>query len=399
MSSSHVLIAGAGPVGLVAALALARAGIRVTLFERHTELAEDLRASTFHPPTLDLLEQFGDIPAQLRAQGLVARYTQQRDRTEGLIAEFDMALLRDDTAHPYRLQCEQWKLSQLLFGQLRTLPHVQIVLGATVLGVQQDGDSVTARVEVNGETAEYKGDYLVGADGAWSAVRQAVDIPFEGFTYPDRFLVVSTDFEYADHLPRLSYVNYVSDPREWCVLLRVPTLWRVLFPTPPEESDEEVMAEANIQRRLQQLVPQDTPYRTVHRTLYKVHQRIAQRFRHGRVLLAGDAAHINNPLGGMGMNGGVQDAFNLTAKLIEVLQGRADDSLMDRYERQRRAVAVEYVNADTQRNKKIIEERDPAARRKTQDELRAIAADPAASRQYLRKTSMLDALARAESIL
>jgi 3-(3-hydroxy-phenyl)propionate hydroxylase len=399
MHTPHVLIVGAGPVGLVAALSLAHAGIAVTVFERNPLLAEDLRASTFHPPTLDMLERFGDIPGQLRARGLVARYTQQRDRSEGLIAEFDMDVLRNDTRHPYRLQCEQWKLSHLLQAELRKMPHVDMVLGASLTGLQQTGDGVTAQVEVNGEKASYRGDYLIGADGAWSAVRQAVDIAFEGFTYPERFLVVSTAFEYADHLPRLSYVNYISDPREWCVLLRVPTLWRVLFPTPAEESDEEVLKEENIQRRMQQLVPQDTPYQTVHRTLYKVHQRVAERFRRGRVLLAGDAAHINNPLGGMGMNGGVQDAFNLTAKLIEVLQGRADDSLLDRYERQRRAVAIEYVNADTQRNKKIIEERDPVQRRKTQDELRDIAADPVAARHYLRKTSMLDALARAESIL
>lgn len=399
MPTPHVLIAGAGPVGLVSALVLGRAGIAVTLLERSTQFPEDLRASTFHPPTLDMLQQFGDIPERLRAQGLVARYTQQRDRTEGLVAEFDMELLRNDTAHPYRLQCEQWKLSELLQEHLRKLPHVKVLLGAALTGFTQDGSGVTASAEIHGEKASFRADYLIGADGAWSAVRQAADIPFDGFTYPERFLVVSTAFEYADHLPKLCYVNYISDPREWCVLLRVPALWRVLFPTPAEESDQEVLQEENIQRRMQQLVPQSTPYQTVHRTLYKVHQRVAQRFRHGRVLLAGDAAHINNPLGGMGMNGGVQDAFNLTAKLIEVLQGRADDALLDRYERQRRAVAIEYINANTQRNKKIIEERDPAARRKTHDELRAIAADPVVQREYLRKTSMLDALERAESIL
>lgn len=399
MTSPHVLIAGAGPVGLVSALALANAGIAVTVIERSAVLAQDLRASTFHPPTLDMLEQFGDIPARLKAQGLVARYTQQRDRREGLIAEFDMHELRNDTAHPYRLQCEQWKLALLLQEKLQQLPHVKMFFGATLKSVGQTADGVHAQAEIAGEVQSFHGDYLIGADGAWSVVRQALEIPFDGFTYPERFLVVSTDFEYADHLPHLSYVNYISDPQEWCVLLRVPTLWRVLFPTPPEESDESVMSDATIERRLQNLVPQATPYRTVHRTLYKVHQRVAQKFRQGRILLAGDAAHINNPLGGMGMNGGVQDAFNLTGKLIQVLNHGADEALLDRYDRQRRSVAIEYVNADSQRNKKIIEERDPAERRKTQDELRAIAANPEASRQYLRKTSMLDALARAESIL
>jgi 3-(3-hydroxy-phenyl)propionate hydroxylase len=398
MNLPHVLISGAGPVGLVSALTLATAGIAVTVFERHTKPQDDLRASTFHPPTLDMLARFG-LTDELVSQGLVARYTQQRDRQEGLIAEFDMSLLEGETQHPFRLQCEQWKLNTLLIDRLAVLPHVNIVLGAELKSVAQDANSVTANVNIEGEIKVFKGDYLIGADGASSAVRQSLGIEFEGFTYPERFLSVSTDFEYADHLPKLSYVNYVSDPEEWCVLLRVPTLWRVLFPTRIEETDEEVMTDASIQTRLQNLLPKDTPYNTVHRTLYKVHQRVAKEFRRGRVVLAGDAAHINNPIGGMGMNGGVQDAFNLSDKLVDILISGASPDLLDRYERQRRSVAIEYINANTARNKKNIEERDPDTRRKTQNELRAIAASPAASKDYLRKTSMIDALERAESIL
>ena len=385
-------------MGLVSALTLATAGISVTVFERHTKPQEDLRASTFHPPTLDMLARFG-LTDELVAQGLVARYTQQRDRKEGLIAEFDMSLLEGETQHPFRLQCEQWKLNTLLLDRLALLPHVKIVLGAEMQTVMQDAQSVTANVKIDGHMTAFTGNYLIGADGASSAVRQSLGIEFEGFTYPERFLSVSTDFEYADHLPKLSYVNYVSDPEEWCVLLRVPTLWRVLFPTRLEETDEEVMTDESIQTRLQNLLPKDTPYNTVHRTLYKVHQRVAKEFRRGRVVLAGDAAHINNPIGGMGMNGGVQDAFNLSDKLVDILISGASPDLLDRYERQRRSVAIEYINANTARNKKNIEERDPDTRRKTQNELRAIAASPAASKDYLRKTSMIDALERAESIL
>lgn len=398
MNLPHVLIAGAGPVGLVSALTLATAGISVTVFERHTKPQEDLRASTFHPPTLDMLARFG-LTDELVSQGLIARYTQQRDRKEGLIAEFDMSLLEGETQHPFRLQCEQWKLNTLLLERLALFPHVNIVLGAEMQTVTQDAKSVTANVKIDGNMTAFTGNYLIGADGASSAVRQSLGIEFEGFTYPERFLSVSTDFEYADHLPKLSYVNYVSDPEEWCVLLRVPTLWRVLFPTRLEETDEEVMTDESIQKRLQNLLPKDTPYNTVHRTLYKVHQRVAKEFRRGRVVLAGDAAHINNPIGGMGMNGGVQDAFNLSDKLVDILMSGASPDLLDRYERQRRSVAIEYINANTARNKKNIEERDPDARRKTQNELRAIAASPAAAKDYLRKTSMIDALERAESIL
>ena len=397
MISSHVLIAGAGPVGLVSALTLATAGIPVTVFERNTSSAEDLRASTFHPPTLDLLARFG-ITDELVSQGLVARYTQQRDRKDGLVAEFDLSLLKGETDHPFRLQCEQWKLTRLLLERLAAFPHATVMLGAELLSVSQDAGGVEVQVKTGAQTQLFRGDYLIGADGAWSSVRQSLGIEFEGFTYPERFLVVSTEFEFADHFPHLSYVNYVSDPEEWCVLLRVPSLWRVLFPTRADESDEEVMTEESIQARLQRLLPRDVPYRTVHRTLYKVHQRVAKEFRRGRVILAGDAAHINNPLGGMGMNGGVQDAFNLSDKLVEIFVSGASQDLLGRYERQRRSVAIEYINTNTARNKKMIEERDPEARRKTQNELRAIAASPAAAKDYLRKTSMIDALERAESI-
>ena len=393
----HVLIAGAGPVGLVSALVLATAGVQVTVFERALSAPEDLRASTFHPPTLDMLARFG-IPAELIPQGLVARYTQQRDRQHGLIAEFDMAVLAGQTQHPFRLQCEQWKLNKLLIDRLAKFAHARVVLGAEVQSVEQNADGVEVKVKLDGDTQAYMGSYLIGADGAWSSVRQAINVEFEGFTYPERFLVVSTAFEFADHFPKLSYVNYVSDPQEWCVLLRVPTLWRVLFPTKLEESDEEVLTDASIQARLQNLLPQTTPYQTVHRTLYKVHQRVAKEFRRGRVLLAGDAAHINNPLGGMGMNGGVHDAFNLSDKLVDILVNGGNDAQLDRYERQRRSVAIEYINANTARNKKSIEERDPEARRKTHDELRTIAGDPNKSADYLRKTSMIDALERAASI-
>jgi len=310
-----------------------------------------------------------------------------------------MSLLEGETQHPFRLQCEQWKLNTLLIDRLAKFPHAKILLGTEVRSVSQDNSHVKLEVKTPAGIETFSGDYLIGADGAWSSVRQSLNIEFEGFTYPERFLVLSTDFEFADHLPKLSYVNYVSDPQEWCVLLRVPSLWRVLFPTRPEESDEEVTTDESIQTRLQNLLAKDSPYPIVHRTLYKVHQRVAKEFRRGRVILAGDAAHINNPLGGMGMNGGVQDAFNLSDKLVDILNKGASQDLLGRYERQRRAVAIEYINANTARNKKTIEERDPQARRKTQEELRAIAADPAASKDYLRKTSMIDALERAESIV
>ena len=397
VSTPHVLIAGAGPVGMMSALALGRAGIRVTLLESAAGLNRDLRASTFHPPTLDMLAKYG-LTSSLIEQGLVARFTQQRDRTQGVIAEFDLSQLAGLTDHPFRLQCEQWKLTDLILAQLTQLPHVSVEFDSRVESVSQTANSVSVHIRQGDQLQTLHGDYLIGADGAWSAVRTQLGIAFEGYTYPERFLVVSTPFEYADHMPQLSYVNYCSNPHEWCVLLRVPTLWRVLFPTKEDETDEQVLTDESVQTRLQRLLPQSEDYTVVHRTLYKVHQRVAQHFRQGRVFLAGDAAHINNPLGGMGMNGGIHDAMNLCEKLTAVLLQGAHTEVLDLYEKQRRTIAIEYINASTARNKKEIEERDPVLRQKNHDELRALVADPASSLAYLRKTSMIDALERAKAL-
>lgn len=394
---AHVVVAGAGPVGLVSALLLANQGVKVTVLEAAPALNRDLRASTFHPPTLDMLAPLG-LTDDLVAQGLVARFTQQRDRQEGVVAEFDMQLIAPDTDHPFRLQCEQWKLTQMIQAKLDAMPHVQMLFDAKVSQVTQTADQVQVAFTQADEARTLQADYLIGADGAWSAVRRSLNIEFEGFTYPERFLVVSTAFEYADHLPRLSYVNYCSDPHEWCVLLRVPTLWRVLFPTKAEETDEAVLTDASVQARLQNLLPQAQAYVTQHRTLYKVHQRVAQRFRHGRVVLAGDAAHINNPLGGMGMNGGIHDAMNLCEKLLAVLQKGESDAVLDQYERQRRTIAIDYINASTARNKRDIEERDPVKRKENQQALRELSLDPVRARAYIRQSSMIDALERAKAI-
>jgi 3-(3-hydroxy-phenyl)propionate hydroxylase len=395
---THVLISGAGPVGLVSALKLSLAGFKVTVFESADQLNMDLRASTFHPPTLDMMATFG-LTDQLISQGLIARYTQQRDRKEGVVAEFDMELLKGETNFPFRLQCEQWKLTQLIKKQLDKNPDVKILFNAKLESVTQSHTEVEAKVKVLDETQLFKGEYLIGADGAWSSVRTSLGIEFEGFTYPERFLVISTTFPYEKHLPKLSFVNYCSDPIEWCVLLKVPSLWRVLFPTKVDESDEDVMSDSSVQSRLQHLLPQPNDYQADHRTLYKIHQRVAKSFRQNRIFLAGDAAHINNPLGGMGMNGGVHDAMNLCEKLIDVVIHRQDSSVLDRYERQRRSIAIEYINANTARNKKMLEESDPAVRLKSQQELRAIAENPKSAKAYLFKTSMLDALKKAEAIL
>jgi 3-(3-hydroxy-phenyl)propionate hydroxylase len=393
--NDRIIIVGAGPVGLTAALALARRGIPNVLLAAEPELVMELRGSTFHPPTLDLLDEFEVVPRMIEV-GLKAPTWQFRDRETGPVATFDLSLLEGDTNHPYRVQCEQWKLMRFLETGLRKLGS-DLRFGHEVTEVRQDGVAVTVTAQTASGPVELAGRYVIAADGARSAVRRSLGVAFDGFTYPELFLIASTDFRFENTLTDIAYVNYIADPLEWLVLLRVPELWRVLVPAPENADRDKPLSDDYLQDVLQRVVPRAQPYHIAHRSLYPVHQRVAQRFRHGRVVLAGDAAHINNPLGGMGMNGGIQDAFNLADKFQEIWAG-ADDRLLDRYDRQRRTVAVEAVQQQTHRNQQIISERDPQVRKAALEQLRRTAEDKQAARDYMLRSSMIASMRRAAEI-
>jgi 3-(3-hydroxy-phenyl)propionate hydroxylase len=395
MSDKRVIIVGAGPSGLTAALFLSDAGIPVTVLERHTAPFEDPRAATFHPPTLEMLTPSG-VTKSMHASGIIARQWQLWDRDEGLVAEFDLGILADLTPYPYRLQFEQHKLVGILLEILTTRPAVDIRFGADVETVVQDRDGVTVQT-VAGET--FRGLYLIGADGGRSVVRKSQSIDFCGFTYPERFLVVTNRFDFKS--AGYAYSCYVSDPNEWCALFKVPGrgppgLWRVVFPA-QSESESDLLDHASAEKRLQAFLPIDGDFGVTHVNLYTVHQRVAATYSKGRVLLVGDAAHVNNPLGGMGMNFGIHDAVNLAGKLARVVDG-GSPSVLDQYDRQRRHVANAFLQAMTIQNKRLLEERDPAVRSESLREQAAIAHDPNRSRAYLMRTSMIEGLSVANAI-
>jgi len=397
MTEARILIVGAGPVGMTAAAYLANEGIPVTVVDAHRDVPTDLRASTFHPPTLDMLDRFG-IGKKCVEQGLICPQWQFRDRREGVIATFDLSLLKDETNHPYRLQCEQWKLSLLLRDWLQAHPDAEVIFGARAVDVAQDDDGVTVSVEREDGTKEsLRGRYLIGADGARSNIRKALGVKFEGMTIPEIFLSISTPFPFQEAFDDLSNIAYLSDPDEWAVLLRTPSLWRVLLPTDPGETPEHMKSAARVEERLQALCPNPEPYEIAHAVDYRVHEKVAEKYTFGRIFLAGDAAHLNNPLGGMGMNGGIHDAMNLAGKLTRVWHG-APLSLMDRYERQRRKVAVETVQAQALRNRSILNERSPEARKVYHDELRATVADPVKHKAYVMRSSLLQSLRDLEDV-
>jgi 3-(3-hydroxy-phenyl)propionate hydroxylase len=398
----RVLIAGGGPVGLLAALLLGRRGIPVRLFDLNGGPRADPRAATTHPATLDLLGAAGLAEDMMRV-GLVAPVVQFWDRpTNTKIAEFDHAILKEDTGHPFVVQCEQFKTARLILDRIAGLKSVEVMWGREVVAVEQDANSVAIEVHGAKGVERHAGAYLIGADGGRSTVRKCVGIAFEGFTWPERFIVLTTPFDFAAHrgyCPR----TYLADPDEWCNCFKVsadgpPGLWRTVFPADPAASEDALLGDASVQARLQKFFPAENPYEIVHRNLYVTHQRVATRFREGRVLLAGDAAHVNNPIGGMGLNGGIQDAVYLAEQLGAVIEGGASQRALDLYDLRRRTVTNEFVQQQTIENKRRLEERDPATRRQKLRELGAIAEDPTRARAFLRRAAMIDMQRRAASI-
>lgn len=389
-------------MGLLCALLLGRRGLPVRLFEACAAPQEDPRAATTHPATLEVLGEAGLVKDMARL-GLVAPIVQFWDRPTGsLVAVFDHTILKDDTPYPFVVQCEQFKTVMLMLTQLERLPNVEILFNHEVVDVSQTENKVRVRVRGAGGITTHDGLYIIGADGARSTVRKHTGIAFDGFTWPERFLVLTTPFDFEAAMgccPR----SYFADPEEWCNCFKVsangpPGLWRLVFPANPDSSEQELMGDSAVQARLQKFFRLSTPYDIAHRNLYVTHQRVAGTFRVGRVVLAGDAAHVNNPIGGMGLNGGLQDAANLSNTLAAILLEGASDRQLDLYDRQRRTVAVEFVQHQSIENKRNLEARDPAIRARHLADLRDTAADPVRARQFLLRTSMIASQRRAAAV-
>ena len=390
MLKEPVIIAGAGPVGLTIAEVLSQKGIDVIVLEKDDLPGKEWRASTFHAATMELLEPFG-IADELLKVGLKADHIHYRDRKTGLYADFDCNLLKNDTKYPFRLQCPQSTYVQIVYAKIKERDNIEVRLHSKLMDIEQDDAGVTATVEGPDGTYKLRGSFLLGADGGRSTVRHLLNFKFEGYTLEERFLLVGTTRPFDQYLPDLAYVNYVSDPEEFLFILRVPGAWRLLWPVPPHVSDEEALSEANVQKTFQAALNTADTFPVVEHMIYHVHQRVAEKFYEGRVVLLGDAAHVNSPLGGLGLNSGIHDAIDLSHRMLRIFEenGQNVEAEFETYAQARRAVALKYVRSISEKNTKVMTEKKEEERLRLQREMAETAADPERAHQWLLNSSLL----------
>jgi 3-(3-hydroxy-phenyl)propionate hydroxylase len=398
-----VCIVGAGPVGMVCALALHRREVPVLVIEAEPAPVKDQRAASTQPPTIELLAELG-LYDRMLARGLISTEFHYYDRITGeRVAEFDCAHLKNDTPYPFVLQHEQFKLVDTILTLLRGAPGFAVRFSTRHLRHEQGADSVTVTLDTPDGPETIAASYLIGCDGGHSAVRRAAGIAFEGFTFPEKFIKIGTSFDFQSIGRGFCYRNYFSDPDEWCNLFKVhgdgpPGIWRCVFPCRVDESDEEALSPAGCEARLHKFFPGFSNFAIAYRSIYSVSQRVAETFRRGRVLLAGDAAHVNNPIGGLGMNGGIHDALNLAPRLAALWHGTGDEAELDRYTRQRRHAQHDFVQAQTIRNKRELEEKDLSVRRRNLDALKRASDTPELARKFLLSATLIESLRGAAAI-
>tara|TARA_B000000437_G_scaffold58390_1_gene41975 strand:- start:5392 stop:6588 length:1197 start_codon:yes stop_codon:yes gene_type:complete len=397
MNSAKVIIIGAGPVGTFVAYCLAEYGIETILLESETSCETDMRASTFHPSTLKYLDNL-NLANELIDKGLKAPIFQYRIRATDEILEFNLEELSDVLDFPFRLQCEQYKFARMLADKLDNHKYSSVMFNRELISFSDAGNKVKLKVDHKGIGEDYECDYLIGADGANSIVRRNLGIEFGGFTYKEKFFTLSTEKPLENYFTDLSYVNYVSDPDEWFVMLKAPSAWRILVPVDEKLDDDLIRSDDYVRNIFKRALNSDDQIETIHRTIYRVHQRVVDTMRSGRVILAGDSAHLNNPLGGFGMNGGLHDAWNLAKQLDEIINHNKNEELLDLYDRQRRTVMNEFIQKQTIRNKKMIEETGDDKYSSEWNRMRNIHQNDTERRQYMFRQTMAQSLVREAEI-
>jgi len=367
MRDDHVIIIGAGPTGLLVALGLGRLGVRVTVIESDKTVNTSPRALTYMPVVLEALNDFG-VLEEARKVGHECGRVRWQFQDNGNSFEADVAVLQGVVPFPFNLHMGQDRLAGIILDAIEQCENVGIRWGATLTAIKTSDNGVTVQVSTEAGTETMEGDWLIGADGARSTVRTLSDIDFEGITWPDRYVATNLEFDFHRHKGYGDAI-FLIDPVHWALICRVDQgpLWRVTYGESGSISDEEALA--RVETRLAHFTG-TSDFKLVHASPYRVHERAAASFRKGRVLLAGDAAHAVNPLGGQGLTAGILDARELVDTLGGVIEGRYGEEAIDYYAAERRRAVTELSMNFSKSMKRLVQEADPEVRRQDEAFLR-----------------------------
>lgn len=352
MQDQHVLIAGGGPVGFLTALGLARHGIRVTLIEAEEDIIKSPRAMVYHWSVLEGLEKLGVLD-EARQRGFTKQdYCHTVFRTRERIY-WSLDPLADETDFPYNLHLGQHELAEIARNHLAEIPHAEVRFGTRISGLTQGASGVTATLNRAGDTEEMRADWLIACDGAGSTVREKLlGLNFFGITWPERFIATNVRFDLEAH--GYARANFMMDDVYGAIIAKIDEtdLWRITFMEDLSEPLESVRE--RIHTFYDAYVPGIEGYDLVQYSPYRMHQRCVDTMRVGRVLLAGDAAHITNPTGGLGLTSGLFDSYFLVEIMNAIVNEGASHDLLNRYSDERRRAFIELASPQATRNKQRI---------------------------------------------
>jgi 3-(3-hydroxy-phenyl)propionate hydroxylase/6-hydroxy-3-succinoylpyridine 3-monooxygenase len=343
-----VIVVGGGPTGFLTALGLAQAGAKVRLIEADDDIAASPRAAVHHWAVLDGFARLGILDDCL-AEGFAKQDYRNLVKSTGETIDFDMKVLEGRVAYPFNVHLGQHLLTRIVRRHFKRLGVAEF--GTRFTGLAQDADGVTLFAEAAEGPREYRARWVVGSDGAASPVRKALGLAFDGMTWPERFVATNVRGDFAAH--GYARATFVIDAEYGAVIVQIAPdgLWRFTYKedaSRPEKSYRERMP-----RVFAEMFKGEGEVTLDASAPYRMHQRCAERFRRGRVLLAGDAAHVTNPTGALGLTAGVFDAYALTPALAAVLDG-AGDAILDRYDALRRENFLTMVSPRATANKQFV---------------------------------------------
>jgi 2-polyprenyl-6-methoxyphenol hydroxylase-like FAD-dependent oxidoreductase len=377
---ARIIVVGAGPTGMVIALGLARTGAQITVLEADQRVTDAPRAAVYLPSTIAGFAEIGVLES-IEAVAAKGNSVKLFYPSLGLTASLTMDVLEGLTPYLYSLHLGQNIVAEIILSHLQRLPNARALFGRRVHTVTQNGAVVRVTASTSSGEETYEADWVVGADGARSGVRRALGLDFVGHTWPDRYVATNVRYDFTKH--GYAPANQISDGKNWAIIAVISKdgLWRVTYGEDPDLPEEEAIR--RIPEHYVRWMDLSEPYKIVAAQPYRVHERAAERFRVGRVLLAGDAAHVTQPIGGLGLTTGMHDARALINALSAVIKGEADEDVLDTYAEERRRIFFELVTPSSTEHKRRIQETDPERHRRDAEETLKAAQNSDIVRQFM----------------